>query len=363
MARNTFGKNWAVTTFGESHGAAVGCVIDGCPAGLPLNTAEINAELARRRPGRDGGAAAVSTPRAETDECEVLSGVYEGHTLGTPIAIIIRNMNTRSSDYDELKDIYRPGHADSTWDAKYGFRDYRGGGRSSGRETAARVAAGAVAKKFLIENGITILGWTESIGEITAPDFGAPDFCEAEIERNPFRLPSKDVEKAAALIKALRTEGDSIGGVVRCRVTGLPAALGEPVFGKLDAALAEAMLSIGAVKGFEIGAGFAASRLKGSQNNDINANHSGGVLGGISTGAPLEFRAAFKPVPSIAMEQQALSKDGAVRLISIKGRHDVCIAPRALPVVEAMAALILADFVLEQRLARVNLPPYADGHA
>ncbi|MDR0539840.1 MAG: chorismate synthase [Spirochaetaceae bacterium] len=357
MAGNIFGKNFTVTTFGESHGPATGCVIDGCPAGLVLSAADINAELARRRPGGGG----ASTSRHEPDECEILSGIFEGRSLGTPIAIIIRNTSGRSADYDELKDIYRPGHADMAWDEKYGLRDHRGGGRSSGRETAGRTAAGAVAKKLLAEYGIAIQAWVSSIGGISAPSFGEAEFCAEEIEHNPLRLPStRAALEASALIGSLC--GDSIGGTVTCRVTGIPAGLGEPVFGKLDAVLAQAMLSIGAVKGFEIGAGFDAALLKGSENNDVpsgvktfSSNNSGGVLGGISTGAPLEFRIVVKPVPSIAREQTALAKKGMLCRIRIKGRHDVCIAPRAVPVVEAMTALTLADLLLEQRLARITM--------
>jgi len=320
MSGNTFGNIFKVTTFGESHGPVMGCVIDGCPAGLKISLNDIESELARRRPGAAHGS------RDEDDKPEILSGIFEGKTLGSPIAIIVRNKNQNSSDYDELKNVYRPGHADFTWDAKYGFRDYRGGGRSSGRETLCRVAAGAVARKFLALNGINVKA-------------------EAII--------SSDIE-------ALRNEGDSAGGVISCVVTGVPAGLGEPVFDKLDARIAAAVLSIGACKGIEFGAGFAAANMKGSENNDapsgngkFASNNSGGILGGISSGQDIIFKAAFKPTPSIAKPQKAYDKDGNIKDIAIKGRHDTCIVPRAVVVVEAMTALVLADFLLMQRCARV----------
>ena len=315
MAANTFGELFKVTTFGESHGPALGCVIDGCPAGLELSLSDIETELARRRPG------AVHGSRDESDKPEILSGVFEGKTLGSPIAIIVRNENQNSKDYEDIKDIYRPGHADFTWDAKYGFRDYRGGGRSSGRETLCRVAAGAVAKKLLSLKGIKISASAEINGSI----------------------------------EDARSESDSIGGVVSCQITGVIAGLGEPVFDKLDARLAAAILSIGACKGIEFGAGFKAAQMKGSENNDIPANegnfkyasnNAGGILGGISTGQDIVFKAAFKPTPSIGKKQRAYDKDGNVREIEIKGRHDVCIVPRIVVVVEAMAALVLADSLL-----------------
>ena len=320
MSGNTFGNIFKVTTFGESHGPVMGCVIDGCPAGLKISLNDIESELARRRPGAAHGS------RDEDDKPEILSGIFEGKTLGSPIAIIVRNKNQNSSDYDELKNVYRPGHADFTWDAKYGFRDYRGGGRSSGRETLCRVAAGAVARKFLALNGINVKA-------------------EAII--------SSDIE-------ALRNEGDSAGGVISCVVTGVPAGLGEPVFDKLDARIAAAVLSIGACKGIEFGAGFAAANMKGSENNDapsgngkFASNNSGGILGGISSGQDIIFKAAFKPTPSIAKPQKAYDKDGNIKDIAIKGRHDTCIVRRAVVVVEAMTALVLADFLLMQRCARI----------
>ncbi|MDR2602542.1 MAG: chorismate synthase [Spirochaetaceae bacterium] len=356
MSGNVFGKNFTVTTFGESHGAAVGCVIDGCPAGLKICEDDINADLSKRRPGNGD----ASTTRVEADVCEILSGVFEGVSLGAPIAIVIRNTNAHSADYAPLKDVYRPGHADKCWDEKYGLRDYRGGGRSSARETAGRVAAGAVARRLLAENGTAIKAWVSAVGGVEAPGFGEAGFLMEEIDGNSLRMPSKSAfEKALALVKKVKADGDSIGGVVSCRVTAPPPCLGEPVFRKLDALLASAILSIGAVKGFEIGAGFSSAALTGSQNNDaplgldLSANNAGGTLGGISTGLPLEFSAAFKPAPSIKKEQRAFCKDGSIRDISIKGRHDVCVCPRAVPVVEAMTALVLADLLLENRSSRL----------
>jgi chorismate synthase len=384
MGGNSFGRLFRVTTFGESHGPALGCVIDGCPAGLALDIEDIRRELRRRRPGQGGPA---STARNEEDEPEILSGLFEGKTLGTPIAIIVRNGDHHSADYDEFRDLYRPGHGDYTWEAKYGVRDHRGGGRSSGRETLCRVAAGAVAKAFISAAGVRILAWTSSIAGIDLPAAGSPGFDPGEIEKNPFRVPGKDqVEAAARKLEELRRAGDSAGGAVSCAVTGLAPGLGEPVFDKLDARLAAAMLSIGAARAVEFGAGFDAIRRRGSENNDIpepaagaqpaaartdtppdmrtapelsvpalrfKTNQSGGVLGGISSGAPLEFRVAFKPASSIAPRQETVNRRGEKAELRIKGRHDVCIVPRAVPVVEAMTALVLADFLLLQRAGRV----------
>jgi chorismate synthase len=345
LGGNSFGKLFTVTTFGESHGPALGAVVDGCPAGVPLTKKAIRSELARRRPGGGG----MSTTRCETDEPEILSGVgvsgnAEGKTLGTPLAVIIRNAAARSSDYDALKDCYRPGHADWCWEAKYGLRDHRGGGRTSGRETAGRVIGGAVAKAFLALSHISFRAWLA------------------------------DAEEAAEKAKAGRACGDSVGGVVVCRVEGLPPGLGEPVFDKLDAAIAGAMLSIGAVKGVEFGAGFAAADMRGSEHNDailpagdvwwrkdlpsgvpaasFAGNHSGGVLGGLSNGMPLEFKVAFKPVPSIGREQKTIDRWGNPLSLTVQGRHDVCVCPRALVVVEAMAAIVITDLMLQNRAAR-----------
>ena len=349
MPGNTFGEMFKVTTFGESHGAAMGCVIDGCPAGLEICTEDIERELVRRRPG------GVYGSRDEKDMPEVLSGVFEGKTLGTPICILVRNKNQNSSHYDSIKDIYRPGHADFTWEAKYGFRDHRGGGRSSGRETLSRVAAGAVAKKLLsVKNGISIRAWSSSIADIKMPTLTEDGFDIDEIELNPYRVPSKTcAENVKAKLEELRSEGDSAGGIVSCLITGIFAGLGEPVFDKLDARLAAAIVSIGACKGIEFGFGFEAAALKGSRNNSIQ-NSGGGILGGISGGQAVFFNAAFKPTPSIAKQQKALDKNGKEVEITIKGRHDVCIVPRVVPVVEAMAAITLADFLLIGLAAKLS---------
>ena len=366
MGGNCFGQVFKVITFGESHGAAVGCVVDGCPAGLRLDVETVRRDLARRRPGGGG----VSTSRQEADEPEILSGIFEGRTLGTPIAILIRNTAQRPEDYDKLKDVYRPGHADMVWDIKYGFRDHRGGGRSSARETAARVAAGAIARTLLAESGVTIRAWTQAVAGIEAPPPDSDDFDLNEAENNTFRIPCRRVaDIIAAKIEELLGAGESAGGVVECRVQGLPAGLGEPVFDKLDALLAQAVMSLGAVKGIEFGAGFSAARLTGSQSNDrplpgvlpsgsahsvaYSGNRAGGVLGGISNGAELVFRAAFKPVPSIAKKQLTVDRLGREVELEIRGRHDLCVCPRAVPVVEAMTAIVLADLTLRSRSDRL----------
>jgi chorismate synthase len=374
MAGNRFGTIFTVTTFGESHGPALGCVVDGCPAGIPLDTEDIRRELRRRRPGGGG----ASSTRIEADEPELLSGVFEGKTLGTPIAIVVRNTSQRSGDYDELKELYRPGHADWTWEAKYGRRDHRGGGRSSGRETLSRVAAGAVAKAVLARYGVVIRAWTAAAAGVEVPGPNEPGFDLAEAEANPLRVPHRKIaEQILEIIEKLRAEGDSAGGVVSCSVSGVPPGLGDPVFDKLDARLAAAMLSLGAAKGIEFGAGFAAASGTGSGMNDrpvpaserdtrlppgvpalrYQSNNAGGVLGGISTGGTLEFRVAFKPVPSISKPQRTVDRSGAIRELSIRGRHDVCIVPRAVPVVEAMTALVLADLLLLQGSSRLMALP------
>ncbi|MDR2716905.1 MAG: chorismate synthase [Treponema sp.] len=362
MAGNIFGELFKVVSFGESHGPALGCVIDGCPAGLELAVEDISRELRRRRPAQG----VASTSRREDDEPEILSGVFEGKTLGTPIAIMVRNTDCHSTDYDNLRNVYRPGHADFCWEAKYGIRDHRGGGRSSGRETLCRVAAGAVAKKLLANYSIRITAWTSALAGLEMPRPGSPEFDFDEIEQNPLRIPGRAAaEQALKAIEALRAEGDSAGGIVSCLAQGVPPGLGEPVFGKLDARLASAMLSLGAVKGIEFGAGFAAAGLKGSENNDTpvnKTNNAGGILGGISSGQDITFNVAFKPTPSIAKPQKAIGKadgkadgtaNGEIIDLIISGRHDACIPPRAVPVVEAMTALVLADLVLLQRAARV----------
>ncbi|MDR0410826.1 MAG: chorismate synthase [Treponema sp.] len=368
MGGNTFGKIFTVTTFGESHGPGVGCVIDGCPAGVPLTEEKIEHELARRKPS---SVSAASTTRREADKPEILSGVFEGRTLGTPIAVLIRNQDQCSDDYAALRDVYRPGHADWTWEAKFGIRDYRGGGRSSGRETVGRVAAGAVAKAFLSKSGVSIRGWTASIAGINVPQDNGFDIDFAE--GNPLRVPHREyAEKIRQKLEILRTEHDSAGGVAACSISGVPPGLGEPVFDKLDAVLAQAMLSIGAVKAVEFGSGFASAYGLGSALNDRFApcsvplsflpsgapslkyatNNAGGILGGVSTGMSIEFRVAFKPVPSISQRQLTLDHKGDPYELSIDGRHDVCIVPRAIPVVEAMSALVLADMMLLNSINR-----------
>ncbi|MFA4823805.1 MAG: chorismate synthase [Methanoregula sp.] len=323
---NTFGKNFRITTFGESHGPALGVVIDGCPAGIELTENDIQPLLDRRRPGTSP----LSSPRKESDRVEMLSGIFEGKTTGMPVALMVRNENQQSKDYEELREKFRPGHADFTYREKYGIRDHRGGGRSSGRETLSRVAAGAVAMKCLAARGIMITGTISEVHGRTRP---------AEIEKE---------------ILAAKAAGDSVGGVVQVTATGCPAGLGDPVFGKLDALIAGAMMGIGAVKGVEIGDGFAAARTFGSENNDqmtaegFSSNHAGGILGGISSGQDIVVRIAVKPTPSIAKVQQTRDIHGNVVEITVGGRHDPCIVPRIVPVAEAMLALVLMDCVLEQ---------------
>ncbi|MBQ8979097.1 MAG: chorismate synthase, partial [Oscillospiraceae bacterium] len=351
-----FGRIFRVTTWGESHGKGIGAVVDGCPAGLELTEEDIQKYLDRRKPGQS----VYSTPRSESDAVEILSGVFEGQTTGTPIALEIRNKTQRSADYSEIAEIYRPGHADFTFDRKYGIRDYRGGGRSSGRETAARVAAGAVAAKIIGRLGITVKAYTRSIGDICIGGFD-----KDEIFHNPLYMPDKAAaEKAQAYLDELRSSGNSAGGVVECVIKNVPVGLGDPVFDKLDADLAKAMLSIGAAKGFEIGEGMNAARLTGLDNNDgfvlkdgdtvKSSNHSGGVLGGMSDGSDIVFRVAFKPTPSISSVQHTVDRHGNERDISVKGRHDPIIVPRAVVVVETMAAIVIADKLLENMTVRMD---------
>ncbi len=367
MSGSTFGKIFRATTFGESHGTALGVVIDGVPAGTKIDEKKIQDLLDRRRPGAktNGKANAAVTSRSEADKAEILSGVFEGKAQGTPIAIEIRNTSQHSSDYSNLKDTFRPGHADYTYFEKYGFRDYRGGGRASGRETCARVAAGAVALQFLEQT----LGKKFSVTAYTlrAAGISCKKIDLKAIEQNPLR--AADLNAARAMqekIEELRAAGDSAGGVVECQIKGVPAGLGEPVFEKLDATLAAAMLSIGAVKGIEFGAGFEAADMTGSENNDkirvkgskpaFMTNNAGGLLGGMSNGDTIIFRVAVKPVPSIFAEQKTVKrKGGKIEEIDLKiqGRHDVCLCPRIVPVVEAMAALAIADAVLQNRAARI----------
>ncbi|MBE5891411.1 MAG: chorismate synthase [Lachnospiraceae bacterium] len=355
MAGSSFGTIFKVTTFGESHGKGIGVIIDGCPAGLTLSEELVQPYLDRRAPGQSK----FSTPRKEADAVEILSGVFEGKTTGTPIMMVVMNQNQKSKDYSEIASYFRPGHADFGFDTKYGFRDYRGGGRSSGRETIGRVAAGAVADLLLKQKGIEIKAYAKSIGPVSC---NAYDF--EEIEKNPLRMPDHDAfEKAEEYLVQCMNEGDSAGGIIECIIEGVPAGLGDPVFDKLDANLAKAIFSIGAVKGFEIGDGFEVANLRGSQNNDSfmmqdgsvskKTNHAGGILGGISDGTPIVFRCAIKPTPSISATQHTVNKNGEEIEISIKGRHDPIIVPRAVPVVEAMAAITLLDALLLNETARL----------
>ncbi|PQB04368.1 chorismate synthase [Aureitalea marina] len=354
MAGNSFGKIFKLTTFGESHGPAIGGIIEGCPAGLDLDIEAIAHEMARRKPGQS----AIVTQRKEADAVEFLSGIFEGKTTGTPIGFVIHNQDQKSRDYSHIKDSYRPSHADYTYDKKYGIRDYRGGGRSSARETASRVVAGAIAKQILKD--VRITAYVSAVGELELDQNSMPlDF--SEIERNPVR--TANAEAAAKMedyIRSIRKQGDTVGGVISCYIDGVPVGLGEPVFDKLHAQLGKAMLSINAVKGFEYGSGFAGTRLKGSQHNDLfnpdgstQTNLSGGVQGGISNGEPIYFKVAFKPVATIMQSQQTIDKDGNTVEMKGKGRHDPCVVPRAVPIVEAMAALTLVDFWLEDRSAKL----------
>jgi chorismate synthase len=343
MPGNTFGQLFRLTSFGEGHGAAIGGVVDGCPAGLELDLAAVQTELDRRRPG----STPLGTARNEADRVEFLSGLFEGKTLGTPIAFLIRNSDAKSSDYDALKDLYRPGHADLTWDLKYGLRDHRGGGRSSARTTAACVVGGAIARQLLARSGASVNAFVSAVGGI-AVDLHPEDL--SGVWSDPVRCPVPSV--AAEMGKAIeraRAEGDSLGGVVSCIARGVPAGLGEPVFDKLDADLAKAMLSINAAKGFQIGSGFSASTMRGSFHNTVD---QGGVLGGISNGGAISFDVAFKPPSTIAQAQQTVDRSGKLVTLEAKGRHDPCVVPRAVPIVEAMTCLVLADHLLRQRSAR-----------
>lgn len=356
-----FGKLFQISTFGESHGAGIGVVIDGCPSQLPMSAEEIQRELDRRRPGQSD----LSTPRKEGDSVEILSGVYQGKTTGTPIALLVRNTDHRPQAYDKLRDQFRPSHADFTYTAKYGFRNPEGGGRSSARETIGRVAAGAIAKKVLAAlcPELAFSCYVESVAEIAMP---ASDkfFPQEQIESVPVRCPDPVIAaQMAECIKAARADGDSVGGTIRCKIRGIPAGLGEPVFDRLEADLAKAMLSVPATKGFEIGSGFAGTQMRGSQHNDAfemrdgkvrtATNRSGGVQGGISNGEEISFRVAFKPTPTIAKTQSSVTAAGTPCEVIGHGRHDPCVLPRAVPIVEAMAALVLADHLLRQRSANL----------
>ena len=350
MAGNSFGKLFKLTTFGESHGAAIGGIIDGCPSGIKLNFEAIQQELDRRKPGQSK----IVTQRKEPDTVEFYSGIFEGVTTGTPIGFVIHNTNQKSKDYSHIKDVYRPSHADYTYDKKYGVRDYRGGGRSSARETASRVVAGAIAKQMLAS--IKINAFTSSVGEIFI-DKPYQDLDFSKTESNVIRCPDEAAaEKMIAKIEAIKKQGDTIGGTITCVIQNVPVGLGEPVFDKLHAELGKAMLSINAVKGFEYGSGFCGAQMKGSEHNDLfnvngttKTNLSGGIQGGISNGMDIYFRVAFKPVATVIQKQDALNSSGDIVEMQGKGRHDPCVVPRAVPIVEAMAALVIADFTLLRR--------------
>jgi len=354
---STFGTHFKVTTYGESHCKGVGAVIDGCPPRLALREADIQVELDRRRPGQSR----LSTDRSETDTVTILSGVENGMTLGTPIAVFVPNKDQRPGDYAAMTDIPRPSHADFTYQMKYGVRAASGGGRSSARETIGRVAGGAIAQLFLKQaHGIEILAWVSQAGEIQAPPMDTEALTRRDVDGHPVRCPDPQAADAmAAAILAAREDQDSLGGVVTCVCRNVPAGLGEPVFDKLEAKLAQAMLSIPATKGFEIGSGFAGARMRGSRHNDpfvmksgrlgTSTNHSGGIQGGISNGEPILFRVAFKPPATIGLTQKTADFSGADQVLAAKGRHDPCVVPRAVPIVEAMAALVLADMSLRQR--------------
>ncbi len=361
MPGNSLGSQFRITTFGESHGAALGVVIDGCPAGLVLDLPAIAADLARRRPGQS----AIVSPRKEADAFEVVSGLFEGRTLGTPLTFLFRNVDADEGAYLPLKDLYRPSHADYTYAARFGHRDWRGGGRASARETVARVAAGAVARQVLALRGVHIVAWVDAVGGIGCESAG--EVTRARVDASPVRCP--DPVRAAemeALIREVRASGDTVGGVVRARATGVPAGWGEPVFDKMEALLAMAMLSLPAAKGFSSGSGFAGARMRGSEHNDAfyvdpeagpgpvgvpagvrtRTNHSGGIQGGISNGMPVEIAVAFKPVATIFRSQETVDTRGEPADVEPRGRHDPCVVPRAVPMVEAMMALVLVDLAL-----------------
>ena len=358
MAGSSFGNIFRITTWGESHGKGIGVVVDGCPAGLPLCEEDIQKFLDRRKPGQSN----FTTQRNESDIVEIVSGIFEGKTTGTPISMMVWNKDQHSADYSDIASYYRPGHADYCFDEKYGFRDYRGGGRSSGRETIGRVAGGAIAIKILEQMGISFLTYTKSIGPVS---IDAANFNPDEISNNKLYMPDANAAaKASDYLEKCLNEQNSSGGIVECIVNGLPVGLGDPVFEKLDANLAKAIISIGAVKGFEIGDGFVAAEATGLTNNDSfvmengqvkkATNHSGGTLGGMSDGSPLIFRAAIKPTPSIASTQQTVNKSGEEIDISIKGRHDPIIVPRAVVVVEAMAAITIVDLLFSNMTAKLD---------
>jgi chorismate synthase len=357
---NSYGKIFKITTFGESHGKAVGLIIDGCPAGVEIDEEKIHLEMSRRKPGQS----ILTTQRKEEDKIEILSGIFEGKSTGTPIAMMVWNEDQRSKDYSHISDQFRPSHADYTYEEKYGIRDYRGGGRSSARETLARVAGGAIAKMILSVMGIEIKAYVSQVGKLKLEK----SYSELDLyntENNIVRCPDNDTANAMIeLIDSVRKNRDSIGGVVSCVIKGTPVGLGEPVFDKLHAELGKAMLSINAVKGFEYGSGFEGVSMLGSEHNDefriidqkvsTLTNHSGGIQGGISNGEDIYFKVAFKPVATIMKDQESINKNGDSVVVSGKGRHDPCVVPRAVPIVEAMAALVICDFVLRNKLSKIN---------
>lgn len=354
--RNTYGNIFTLTSFGESHGEAVGGVVDGMPAGIDIDLDFIQADLDRRRPGQS----AITTSRKEADKVELLSGVFEGKSTGCPIGFVVRNTNQHSQDYENMRNVFRPSHADYTYTTKYGVRDHRGGGRSSARITISRCVAGALAKLALRQIGVSVTAYTSQVGDIAIdPDYRNHDF--SKIETNAVRCP--DVEAAAKmekLIAEVKGQGDTVGGIITCVVKGCPVGLGEPEFGKLHAALGSAMLGINAVKGFEYGAGFACVNRRGSELNDVltegfrtTSNNSGGIQGGISNGEDIYFRVAFKPVATLLMEQQTVDKDGNPTKLTARGRHDPCVLPRAVPIVEAMAAMTILDYYLLSKTVRM----------
>lgn len=356
---NSFGHLFKISTFGESHGPAIGVVIDGCPSGLAIDESFIQAELDRRKPGQSK----ITTQRKEDDTFEILSGVFEGTSTGTPIAIVIKNADQRSKDYSHIAESFRPSHADYTYEAKYGVRDYRGGGRSSARETAARVAAGAIAKLVLAKHRVSIQAYVSQVGDLKAPHYTTLDL--SKTEDNIVRCPDAPIaEKMIALIDQVRLERDTIGGIVTCVIKNTPVGLGEPVFDKLHAELGKAMLGINAVKGFEYGSGFAGITMRGSEHNDTfykeddkvktKTNHSGGIQGGISNGEDIYFNVAFKPVATIMQDQPSVDTHGNEVTVSGKGRHDPCVVPRAVPIVEAMAALVLVDYLLINKTIQLS---------
>lgn len=361
MSGNILGRIFRISTYGESHGVAVGVVIDGCPAGVKVDLDDIQRDLSRRKPGQS----AIVTQRKEEDRVELLSGVMDGKSTGTPISLIIYNKDQKSRDYDHIKDKFRPSHADFTYQSKYGNRDYRGGGRSSARETVARVASGAIAKEFLKQHGISIHAYVSQVGDLKL-DKDITELGYGHIEENIVRCPDPDLAKEMIqLIKEVRSDGDTIGGKITCVIEGVPVGIGEPVFDKLHADLGKGMLSINAVKGFEYGSGFDAIAMRGSQHNDIfrkdgdkvttTTNYSGGIQGGISNGMPITCNVAFKPVATLMKDQESVDKKGEKVVVSGKGRHDPCVVPRAVPIVEAMAALIIADHLLRSRANKASI--------